>query len=239
MKRIVLQIAMEAEARGIVDGLEVREVADPFGAGLPWRMYEGEVGGVAVVVVCPGVDERFGIDQIGTQPAAVLAELAIRELRPIVLVNAGTAGGFASRGAAVGDVYVSRGRVCFHDRRIRILGFDAYGVGSYPCADMTAMAEELGLKQGIITTGNALDLQDADRAVMEGYGGEVKEMEAAAIAWVCAMHSVPFVAIKSITDIVDGEHPTEDEFLANLSLASERLTEKVVEAVRWLASNGV
>ena len=36
--------------------------------------------------------------------------------------------------------------------------------------------------------------------------------------------------------VVDGEHPTEDEFLANLALASERLTEKLMGVVRWLAT---
>lgn len=237
MKRIVIQIAMEAEAKGVVEQLKLSEIDNPFGERLPWRAYEGEVEGAVVVVVRPGVDERFKVDQIGTQPAAVLAELAIREFKPIVLVNAGTAGGFSSKGAAVGEVYVSKDKLCFHDRRIAIPGFDAFGVGSYPCADMSKMAVELKLKQGIVTTGNALDLPDADLAVMKQTGGEVKEMEAAAIAWVCAMHKVPFVAIKSITDLVDGEHPNEEEFLANLTLASERLTEKLVEVVRWFATH--
>jgi 5'-methylthioadenosine/S-adenosylhomocysteine nucleosidase len=239
MNRIVIQIAMEAEATGVIDRLGLREVADAFGEGLPWRVNQGEVDGAEIVLVRPGLDEHFGVDQIGTQPAAVLAELAVRTFGASVVINAGTAGGFAAKGAAVGDVYVSSSRVCFHDRRIAIPGYDAYGVGSYPCADMSEMAHELGLKQGIVTTGNALDLPEADLAMMAEYGGEVKEMEAAAIAWVCAMHNVPFIGLKSITDLVDGEHATEDAFLANLNLASERLTEELVDAIQWLARNGV
>jgi 5'-methylthioadenosine nucleosidase len=33
----------------------------------------------------------------------------------------------------------------------------------------------------------------------------VKEMEAAAIAWVCELYSKPLICVKSITDIVDGD----------------------------------
>ena len=32
---------------------------------------------------------------------------------------------------------------------------------------------------------------------------EVKEMEAAAVAWVCELHDTPLVAVKTITDLVD------------------------------------
>ena len=45
------------------------------------------------------------------------------------------------------------------------------------------------------------------RACQEG-GAAVKEMEAAAIAYVASMFQTPVIAIKAITDIVDGEKPT-------------------------------
>ena len=32
----------------------------------------------------------------------------------------------------------------------------------------------------------------------------VKEMEAAAIAWVCSLYAKPLICVKAITDIVDG-----------------------------------
>jgi nucleoside phosphorylase len=48
-------------------------------------------------------------------------------------------------------------------------------------------------------------------------------MEAAAIAWAAELTGTPLLGIKVVTDIVDGEHPTQDEFLANLAKASDSL----------------
>ena len=39
-------------------------------------------------------------------------------------------------------------------------------------------------------------------------GAAVKEMEAAAVAYVAALFGTPLLAVKAITDIVDGERAT-------------------------------
>mmetsp|Transcript_20511 Transcript_20511/g.28834 ORF Transcript_20511/g.28834 Transcript_20511/m.28834 type:complete len:99 (+) Transcript_20511:801-1097(+) len=67
-----------------------------------------------------------------------------------------------------------------------------------------------------------------DLQVMHGEGASVKEMEAAAIAWVCHSLKTPFFALKSITDIVDDEERTsQDEFYENLAMASRNLQSKL------------
>lgn len=61
---------------------------------------------------------------------------------------------------------------------------------------------------------------------LEANNASVKEMEAAGIAHVATMFGVPLIAIKAITDIVDGDKPTQDEFMENLGrggYASTRL----------------
>lgn len=58
--------------------------------------------------------------------------------------------------------------------------------------------------------------------------------QAAAIAWVTSYTKVPFVAVKAVTDIVDGDRPTQEEFLENLSTAAHSLQEavpKVLDAI--------
>ena len=55
----------------------------------------------------------------------------------------------------------------------------------------------------------------------KGNDATVKEMEAAAIAEVAAHFDIPFLAVKSVTDIVDGGVATAEEFLANLASASK------------------
>ena len=41
----------------------------------------------------------------------------------------------------------------------------------------------------------------------------IKEMEAAAIAWVCGLFGTPFFCVKAVTDIVDGGRPSHEEFM--------------------------
>jgi hypothetical protein len=59
------------------------------------------------------------VDNVGTVPAAVTAYLAAQEFKPDLIISAGTAGGFRSKGAGIGDVFLAKG-FANHDRRIPI-----------------------------------------------------------------------------------------------------------------------
>ena len=60
-----------------------------------------------------------GVDNVGTVPAAVVAYLAVHEFAPDLVISVGTAGGFAARGAKIGEVFLATG-FANHDRRIPI-----------------------------------------------------------------------------------------------------------------------
>jgi 5'-methylthioadenosine nucleosidase len=60
-----------------------------------------------------------GVDNVGTVPAAITAYLAVHEFSPDLVISVGTAGGFAARGAKIGDVFLATG-FANHDRRIPI-----------------------------------------------------------------------------------------------------------------------
>lgn len=62
----------------------------------------------------------------------------------------------------------------------------------------------------------------------------IKEMEAAAIAWVAKTNNVPFVALKVVTDIVDGDRTTQEEFLENLSAASRSLQHELPRIISFM-----
>ena len=162
------------------------------------------------------------MDNVGTVPAAVTAYLAVQALAPDVVVSAGTAGGFASRGAAIADVYLATG-YSNHDRRIPMEAFDKYGVWAFDAHPAPRLAAAAGLKQGPVSTGNSFDACPEDLAGMAATGAAVKEMEAAGIVWATHLFDVPLLALKSVTDIVDGDRPTGEEFLANLGAASKAL----------------
>lgn len=61
-------------------------------------MYSGGHGDVHFHVVVPGKDQETGVDNVGTVPAAVATYATIDKLKPDLLINAGTSGGFKVRG---------------------------------------------------------------------------------------------------------------------------------------------
>ena len=132
--RIAVLFAMDAEARPLIDALGVALDADAFarvGGDVPMRVHSGKLkSGARVDVVCAGSCARHNVCNVGTVGAALSTYETCATLRPDVIVNAGTAGGFAKRGGEVGDVYVAT-KFKNHDRRIPIPGYDKYGVGEY------------------------------------------------------------------------------------------------------------
>ena len=66
-------------------------------------------------------------------------------------------------------------------------------------------------------------------ALMRDHGASVKEMEAAAVAWVCWLTGTPVFAVKAITDLVDHPAGTVEQFLANLGQATDRLASGLEE----------
>ncbi len=229
-------IAMEAEAVSIIENLSLDEVAN-FASGLPMRAWSGLYGSDQISVVVNGKDTDYNLDLIGTQAATLSTHLAINHFKPDLIISAGTAGAFQSKGAKIGEVYLSYPHVVFHDRRVDIPGWDKMGVGRFPVYDVREIALALKLKTGVVTTGNSLDMPETDEATIRTIGGEIKEMEAAAVAWVASLHNVPMFCIKSVTDLVDSAHPTHEQFLSNLRLAVESLTDVCLKAVAFLLSN--
>ena len=112
---------------------------------------------------------------------------------------------------------------CSSKRRVPIPGYDAMCVGHRRATPAPGLVSKLGLKTGLCTTGNSLDCSPTDAPIIEESGAVCKDMEAAAIAWAAELTGTPLLGIKVVTDIVDGEHPTQDEFLANLAKASDSL----------------
>ena len=78
--------------------------------------------------------------QVGTTPAAISTYIAINSYKPDLVINAGTAGGFARVGGKVGDVYVCN-NFTHHDRRIAIPGFEKYGRGHHVTLSTTKIID--------------------------------------------------------------------------------------------------
>jgi 5'-methylthioadenosine nucleosidase len=231
--RVLILVAMEAEAMPLVEKLGLVKDEEQKHIPPPAQCVTFVSKCSKICLVYYGKCHNTGMCSVGTAPASMYTYLAIQAFKPDVVISAGTAGGFQSRGASIGDVFVATATVN-HDRRIPIPGFDRYGVGKLATLTAPRMREALGLKAGVCSSGNSLDWVQEDMNLMQEHQASVKEMEAASVAWAASMWGTPLLCLKSITDIVDGEKPPQEEFLENLSKAAASLQRVVPLAIEYL-----
>lgn len=221
MKKICYIVAMRAEARPFIEEYHLKEVKDFF-APYPFQLYQGIAGNIELSVVLNG--EQHGSDLVGCEAASITTYAAIERLHPDLIVNSGTCGAFKADGAEIADIYIGNA-VMFHDRRVP--GDDAWGtqaLGNYPVwSKAEELARLLDFKTGKVTTGSSLDMQPVDLEIIRSNGGQLKDMEAAAIAFTCSLTQTPILIVKSVTDLCDGGEKTFEEFSKNLAAASQAL----------------
>lgn len=237
LRTIAVVMAMPDEANPIIAALEAEPI--PVPPGRPHRWWASSVEAARVVIAVNGVDRRFGIPSVGPEPAVLNTVDVIDNLRPDLIISAGTAGGWASRGGSIGKVYLAHPHVVRHDRRIDIPVFDHFGLGSFPVVPASGLAAAIGAELGVVTTGGSLDESPEDRRIIEAAGAVAKDMEAAAVAHICEVLGVPFTALKVITDLHDVPATNADQFVANLAEASARLADHLVAMLRHLAGRSL
>ena len=167
IENVVVLVAMEAEAKPFIDHLALApfKLVTP---NLPCVAFQGTHKGCVVTVVTNGQCARYAVDNVGTTPAALAAFGVINELKPDLLINAGTAGGFKSADAHIGDAFIST-HMRHHDRRIMIPGtqFEEYGRGNHAAQECPKLTRALSLKCGVVTTSNSLDHHETDLRIMK------------------------------------------------------------------------
>lgn len=228
-------VAMEAEAQPFIEKYGVEKVEGAFSP-LPCLLYQKALSEKdTLYIVVNGT--QHGSSLVGCEAASITALKAIETLHPDLVINSGTCGAFKKKGAEIGKVYISDG-VMFHDRRV--MGDDEWAtqsLGNYPIYERAKeIAEALGMPMGKVTTGSSLDMQPCDLEIIEKNGGELKDMEGAAVAFVCSLLNVPCMLIKSVTDLLDGGANTLEEFRKNLAHASEELSKANVKMVDYLVN---
>ena len=225
---VAILMAMQGEAQAMIDHLGLALTEGQINPKLPMRCYQGQRHNRLISLIVSGEDHRYGVDNIGSEAATLMAYEAIQQLAPGLIISAGTAGGFAEKGADIGTVYLSEKHFVYHDRHVPLPGFDASAVGLYPSAETKAIAQALGIQTGVISTGSSLEKSDKDIHVIQQHEAVAKEMEAAAIAWVAMMLDTPVIALKSITNLVDRDNKSEQEFLTHFKTATTALDAKLI-----------
>lgn len=203
-----------------------------------YTFYQGQLDGSDsdVVIVQSG---------IGKVAAALATAILIDRFNPDYVVNTGSAGGFDAS-LKVGDIVVSS-EVRYHDVDVTAFGYEIGQLPANPAAysphEQLVAAAKQGIEQleninamvGLITTGDTFMTKDDDIAKARANFPTMVavEMEGAAIAHTCHHFNVPFVIIRSLSDIAGKESPTSfDEYLEVASVNSSQLVINMLNALK-------
>jgi len=206
--------AMEPEVAVLRDQIE--NLTTQTYAGI--EFCSGQINGHDVIVSMSG---------IGKVAAAVSATLLIEKYAPDCIINTGSAGGFDPK-LNVGDVVIGS-EVRHHDADLTVFGYEIGQLPKMPAAFLPhpelarvareAMANsqcEVNIVEGLIATADTFMSDPANVAKARANFPTMlaAEMEAAAIAQVCHLFTVPFVVIRSLSDIAGKESgQTFEEYL--------------------------
>lgn len=181
---------------------------------------------------------------IGKVNAAMSTAVLLQYYKPDCIINTGSAGGFDPL-LNVGDVVIST-EVRHHDVDVTAFGYEYGQVPQLPAAFtadekliQTAIdsVKELGTAQvvsGLIATGDSF-MNDPMRveAIRDKFTGlQAVEMEAAAIAQVAHQFNIPFVIIRSLSDIAGKESDVSfEQYLEKAALHSAKMVMSIVKSV--------
>lgn len=199
--------AMESEVQNLITRMEGVSYREKAGR----RFAVGQLAGKEVVVVQSG---------IGKVAAAITAQILVDEFGVDALLNTGMAGGLDSR-LAVKDLVIATAALQ-HDFDITAFGHARgfmYGEDDQKPtlfvadADLCEKAKKAaaavlpaGSKaiDGIVASGDIFVDDSALKAQLrDGFGAAAAEMEGAAIAQAAVANDVPFVIIRTISDLAE------------------------------------
>ncbi|WP_440874768.1 5'-methylthioadenosine/S-adenosylhomocysteine nucleosidase [Thalassotalea sp. PLHSN55] len=224
--------AMEPEVAILKSKLTNIETSEIAG----YQFYQGQLDGNDVVIVQSG---------IGKVAAALATALLIDKFSPDYVVNTGSAGGF-EQSLKVGDIVISD-EVRYHDVDLTAFGYEVGQLPANPPAyiphPQLVEAAKAGISSleniqtlvGLITTGDTFMTAEDDIAKARKNFPTMAavEMEGAAIAHTCHQFKVPFVVIRSMSDIAGKESPTSFEaYLETASVNSSQLVLNMLNALQ-------
>ena len=196
----------------------------------------GKMDGADVILL------RSGIGKVN---AAMSTTILLEKYMPDCIINTGSAGGF-NPALNVGDAVIST-EVRHHDVDVTAFGYEYGQVPQLPAAFLAdekliavavAAAKEINqfqVEKGLIVTGDSF-MEDPARVEFVRTKFEnlqAVEMEAAAIAQVAHLFRIPFVIIRSLSDIAGKESEVSfDQFIDEAAQNSAALVMKMVASLR-------
>lgn len=227
---LLIVMAMRGEAAPIVEKLKLKSLGQKY-APIPTLCFEGHYQKFKISLQVNGVDPTSHMDSICTQPTTVSTLLGIQNYKPNIIMNFGTCGALGSKGFKIGDLVLSVDRVWFHARRIPLEGWDSYGRGGYPSAGTRSLAAQLGFKPGVLSTADSLDFPSLDAHEFNNVHGDIADMEGASIAWLSQIYGIPFYSLKGVTDLMDANRKTGEQFEENFATVVEMISTAAIRLI--------
>lgn len=197
------------------------------------QFHVGDIGNRRFVVTLCGM---------GKVNAARTTQSLIDNYNPDYVINCGVAGGLSDV-VKIGDIVVGE-KLVQYDYDItafgRELGEISNIVGRYIHSDKTLVEKAYGVivrddsisgLVGTIATADRFvtDPNESKRISVE-FGADCCEMEGAAVAQVCYLDNIPFIVIRSISDIPNNDNKVDyDEFI---KIAADNVARFIVELVK-------
>ena len=199
------------------------------------KFYEGKLGSMDIVTLYSGVCKVN---------AAIAAQILIDTFRVDCIINAGVAGGIDPMLNLFDTVIATE--CVYHDVAPDILTeFHPWMDSVFFKADEKLLdaakiaVERLNMHDkihfGRMATGEAFITDEGRQEIISGFSPLTVDMETAAVAHVCYVNNVPFIAIRSITDTA--EHSGIGNFEENCAKAAEIAKDITVELLRVLAED--
>lgn len=200
------------------------------------EFYQGKLAGHEIILTRSG---------IGKVAASIATVLLLDRFAPDCVINTGSAGGF-DKALKVGDVVISD-EVRHHDVNVTAFGYEPGQLPQQPAAFVSDQKlidvakqvmhdfPDLQSRIGLICTGDQFMCEPEHIERVRGTFPSMlaAEMEAAAIAQVCHQFKIPFVVIRSLSDIAGTESPTS--FEEYLVVAAKNSSAMILAMLKQLA----
>jgi len=209
--RIGIIFAMEEELNAFKDKVEIENEYEIFDL----KFYETNINGIECILVESGV---------GKVNAARTTQILIDNMDVEYIFNIGVAGGIDAT-LSVGDIVIGE-KLVQHDFDITAFNHEkGYipNVGTFIESDeyLIKIAEEClnEPKKGVIASGDIFCTESwMSEKINKKFNALCVEMEGASIAQVCFLSHIPFLVIRSISDVPNNNNViTYEEFLETSS----------------------
>ena len=231
MKRVGIVLAMKEELEAIRKYLKDEEKITIFNL----DFYEGYINDTNCILVECG---------IGKVNAARTTQILIDNIKVDYIFNIGVAGGL-DQTLSVGDIVIGE-KLIQHDFDITAFGHKKGfipDVGDFIEADsylinianeVLKSDKEVSVKHGVIASGDIFCSESwMSEKINQKFNALACEMEGASIAQVCYLCHIPFLILRSISDVPNNNNVvTYEEFLEHSTKVIATSMKKILEKLK-------